>query len=112
MALSGSMVDSTQVISIHCDRIDTAMAIRFKEYMRTQTQSNAAQVMHDLSVTEFIESSGLDDIAASIKKLGAVLRLELVDLRPIVGKVIRLTRMGSVFQLFVPLNHTMTVGVD
>ena len=67
MALSGSMVDSTQVISIHCDRIDTAMAIQFKEYMRTQTQSNAAQVMHDLSVAEFIESSGLDDIAASIK---------------------------------------------
>ena len=68
--------------------------------------------MHDLSVAEFIESSGLDDIAASLKKLGAVLQLDLVDLRPIVGKVIRLTGMGSVFQLFVSLDRAMAVGVD
>ena len=39
MALSSSMVDSTQVISIHCDRIDTAMAIQFKEYMRTRSDA-------------------------------------------------------------------------
>lgn len=112
MGLSSSTTGDTQVISVHCDRIDAAMAIQFKEDMRTQTQTGAARVVLDLSTVEFIDSSGLGAIVASMKQLGQGRRLDLAGLHPIVEKVFRLTRMDTVFRLYASLDDAIAAGAD
>ncbi len=112
MGLSSSTTGNTQVISVHSDRIDAAMAIQFKEDMRAQTQTGAARVVLDLSAVEFIDSSGLGAIVASMKQLGDGRRLDLAGLHPIVEKVFRLTRMDTVFRLFASLDDAMTASAD
>lgn len=88
------------------------MAIQFKEDMRAQTQTGAARVVLDLSAVEFIDSSGLGAIVASMKQLGDGRRLDLAGLHPIVEKVFRLTRMDTVFRLFASLDDAMTASTD
>ncbi|EEE37943.1 anti-anti-sigma factor [Rhodobacteraceae bacterium KLH11] len=112
MGLSSDTTGGTQVISVHCDRIDAAMAIQFKEDMRTQTQSEAKRVVLDLSSVEFIDSSGLGAIVASMKQLGDGRRLDLAGLHPIVEKVFRLTRMDTVFRLFASLDDALAANAD
>ncbi len=110
MALSSNMTDDAQIITVQCDRIDAAMAIQFKEDMRTATENDAARVILDLSLVEFIDSSGLGAIVASMKQLGDGRRLDLAGLHPVVEKVFRLTRMDSVFRLFGSLDDAISTG--
>ncbi len=112
MGLSSDMSGETQVISVNCERIDAAMAIQFKEDMRAATQTDAKRVVLDLSAVEFIDSSGLGAIVASMKQLGEGRRLDLAGLRPIVEKVFRLTRMDTVFKLFASLDEAMRADAD
>lgn len=110
MALSSNTNDDTQVISVHCDRIDAAMAIQFKEDMRAETENEVRRVILDLSSVEFIDSSGLGAIVASMKQLGDGRRLDLAGLQPVVEKVFRLTRMDTVFRLFTSLDDALSTG--
>ncbi len=112
MGLSSEITGETQIISVHCDRIDAAMAIQFKEDMRAETQTPTKRVVLDLTAVEFIDSSGLGAIVASMKQLEEGRRLDLAGLRPIVEKVFRLTRMDTVFRLFTSLDEAMGAGAD
>ena len=112
MGLSSETTGETQVISVHCDRIDAAMAIQFKDNMRAQTQSGAKRVVLDLSTVEFIDSSGLGAIVASMKQLGGGRRLDLAGLHPIVEKVFHLTRMDTVFRLFASLDDALAANAE
>ncbi|WP_424831639.1 STAS domain-containing protein [Ruegeria sp.] len=112
MALSSTTSGDTQVITVHCDRIDAAMAIQFKEDMRAQTDDTAHRIILDLSSVEFIDSSGLGAIVASMKQLEEGCRLDLAGLHPVVRKVFRLTRMDTVFDLFPSLDDALTAGAD
>lgn len=80
------------------DRIDAAVAIRFKDKMREIALQPADRVVLDLSRVVFVDSSGLGAIVAVMKAL-APRRLELAGLTPNVAKVFRLTRMDSVFTI-------------
>ncbi len=111
MALSSSTTDGTQVITVHCNRIDAAMAIQFKEDMRSETLSGARRVVLDLTNVEFIDSSGLGAIVASMKQLGSDRKLDLAGLHPVVEKVFRLTRMDTVFRLFASLDDAISADV-
>ncbi|MBO9447714.1 STAS domain-containing protein [Ruegeria sp. R14_0] len=107
MALSSTTTDTTQIITVHSDRIDAAMAIQFKEDMRTEAEGGAARVVLDLTGVEFIDSSGLGAIVASMKQLGRDRRLDLAGLNPFVEKVFRLTRMDTVFNLYPTLDDAL-----
>lgn len=81
-------------------RIDAAVAIQFKEAMRSVTATGEARrVILDLSQVGFLDSSGLGSVVSVMKHLGAERRLELAALTPPVEKVFRLTRMDSVFTI-------------
>ena len=112
MGLSSSTTGTTQIITVHCDRIDAAMAIQFKEDMRAQTDDAAHRVVLDLSQVEFIDSSGLGAIVAAMKQLGDDCRLDLAGIQPVVGKVFRLTRMDTVFHLFKTLDDALGARAD
>lgn len=91
--------DGDVIIAPTDTRIDAAVAIAFKERMREATRDVGARVVLDLRAVEFVDSSGLGAIVASMKQLRPDQKLELADLQPTVAKVFRLTRMDSVFRI-------------
>lgn len=87
------------VITPNEARIDAAVAIAFKDAMRAATANGPNHVVLDLSHVEFVDSSGLGAIVASMKQMGPDRQLDLACLRPDVAKVFRLTRMDTVFTI-------------
>ena len=100
MNLTSRTENGLQIVAVGDSRIDAAVAIEFKDAMRTQTEGGASVVVLDLSHVQFVDSSGLGAIVASMKQLGRERRLALAGLTPTVEKVFRLTRMDMVFPLF------------
>lgn len=85
------------VVRVKEQRIDAAVAIRFKDQMREVLLASASRVILDLSLVDFMDSSGLGAVVAVMKLSGPHRTLELAGLTPIVEKVFRLTRMDQVF---------------
>ncbi len=112
MPLSSKTTGEIQVVTVEAGRIDAAMAIQFKDDMRAITDSEAARVILDLTAVEFIDSSGLGAIVASMKQLGGGRKLDLAGLQPVVEKVFRLTRMDTVFNLYPNLDEALTPSVE
>lgn len=92
--------DGTLLIGANAQRLDAAVAIEFKDKMREITgETGCERIVLDLSQVDFLDSSGLGAVVASMKQLSSGKRLELCGLTPAVDKVFRLTRMDSVFTL-------------
>ena len=88
------------VVSVDDIRIDPASAIGFKDSMFNATRGAQGRIILDLSRAEFVNSSGLGAIVASMKALGAGARMDFVGLSPMVDKVFRPTHMDKVFRIF------------
>ncbi|MEL6806703.1 MAG: STAS domain-containing protein [Pseudomonadota bacterium] len=107
MDLRSRSEQNLQVVSVLDNRIDAAVAIEFKDAMRASTDGGSDTVVLDLSQVQFIDSSGLGAIVASMKHMGASRKLALAGLTPTVEKVFRLTRMDSVFSVFATLDGAL-----
>ncbi len=99
MSLASTLQGNVLVIRPTEDRIDAAGAIRFKENMRDLIATPSERVILDLSSVQFLDSSGLGALVAAMKMLIPGRRLELAGLTPTVEKVMRLTRMDTVFTI-------------
>lgn len=97
------------VISVEEPRIDAAIALDFKEDVRRYTQEAPDRVVLDLTQVQFIDSSGLGAIVATMKHLAPDRKLILAGLTPPVAKVFTLTRMDSVFEIFMTLDAALQV---
>lgn len=95
------------IVSVQGQRIDAAAALDFKEAVRQGTAEAPPEVVLDLTQVTFIDSSGLGAIVATMKHLAPERRLLLAGLTPAVEKVFRLTRMDSVFQIFLTLEEAL-----
>ncbi|WP_158965500.1 STAS domain-containing protein [Chachezhania sediminis] len=107
MGLKCRVTGDVLVVAVDLSRIDAAIAIQFKEDMRSETQTGPDRVILDLSKVDFIDSSGLGAIVAVRKQLGDARRLDLSGLTPTVKKVFQLTRMDTVFKIFPDLDDAM-----
>lgn len=87
------------MIRVEEDRIDSVVAIQFKDAVRALIDPAATRVILDLGQVAFIDSSGLGAIIAAMKGLGEGQRLELAALSPVVDKVFRMTRMDTIFTI-------------
>lgn len=99
-------------INVLCPRIDAACAVQFKDRMREICGEEPARVVVDLQAVDFLDSSGLGAVVASMKHLGAGRSLELAGLAPKVEKVFRLTRMDSVFTIHATADGAIASGID
>ena len=99
------------VVSVNEERLDAAIAIRFKDRMREVTMQPAARVVLDLSQVAFLDSSGLGAVVAVMKSLAPDRALEIAGLTPNVERVFRLTRMDSVFAIFPDVQTALDKGL-
>lgn len=99
MNLTSEAGPGALIVRVNEDRIDAAVAIRFKDRMRELTAGGEGPVILDLSRVGFVDSSGLGAIVAAMKFLAPRRRLDLAALTPNVARVFRLTRMDGVFRI-------------
>ncbi len=99
MQLETTTRNDALIITAVMPRIDAAIAIQFKDEMRDACDGGPARVVLDLADVDFIDSSGLGAIVATMKLLAPDQKLELATLSDNVDKVFRLTRMDSVFAI-------------
>lgn len=99
MELQTQLRDDAVHVVVNETRIDSAVAIRFKDRVREVTADGPARVVLDLGQVDFLDSSGLGAVVAIMKLLGPDRTLELCNLSPAVDKVFRLTRMDRVFTI-------------
>ncbi len=107
MDLSTEIEGARQIITVNDSRIDAAVALEFKEKMREETESGHDYVILNLEQVQFVDSSGLGAIVASMKMLGKGRKLALAGMTPTVDKVFRLTRMDSVFPIYASLDEAV-----
>lgn len=99
MQISGQPHGPALLVRVDEPRIDAAVAIQFKEAMRIVAADDGSPVVLDLSAVQFLDSSGLGALVALMKMLGQNRPLELACLQPTVAKVMRLTRMDTIFTI-------------
>lgn len=107
MDITTSHAGKALVISVQAPRVDAAVAIEFKEAVRSAAELSGTPVILDLSRVTFLDSSGLGAVVAVMKLLGNERPLELAGLTPTVAKVFRLTRMDSIFRIHPQVPGTM-----
>lgn len=112
MSVASQDSGDARIVTVTEPRIDAALAIRFKDDMRAVTREGPNRIILDLTGVEFVDSSGLGAIVASMKQLGANRRLDLAGLTPLVEKVFRLTRMDAVFQIYGSVDTALAGQVD
>ncbi len=108
MQISTKTEEALRIISVREERIDAAVALEFKDAMRVETDGATDTVVLDLSMVQFIDSSGLGAIVAAMKNLGSGRKMALAGLTPTVERVFQLTRMDTVFNVFTTVDGALT----
>jgi anti-sigma B factor antagonist len=104
MEFTSRTQDALGIITVEANRIDAAVAIKFKDRMREEMADAQGRMVLDLHNVDFIDSSGLGAIVAVMKLMPAGAKLELAGLTPAVDKVFRMTRMDSIFSIHHDVN--------
>ncbi len=99
MELTSKKEPKLLIVTVQDTRIDAASALRFKDEMRRVAEGGKDPVLLDLHHVEFIDSSGLGAIVATMKLLAPARQLVLAGFTPTVEKVFKLTRMDTVFRV-------------
>ncbi|MFK7876087.1 MAG: STAS domain-containing protein [Paracoccaceae bacterium] len=107
MKLTSTNQAGRRIVTVDEARIDSAVALSFKDQMRKETTEGPDVVILDLCNVNFVDSSGLGAIVAALKAMGPGRTLALAGLSPTVDKVFRLTRMNSVFSIYPTLDDAL-----
>ncbi|MDA5092874.1 STAS domain-containing protein [Aliiroseovarius sp. KMU-50] len=111
MQLTYQDTNNTRIITVGENRIDAAIAISFKDKMREITDTGPKRIILDMEQVDFIDSSGLGAVVASMKQVDADTKLELAGLSKTVAKVFRLTRMDTVFTIHPDIQSALGGGL-
>jgi anti-sigma B factor antagonist len=98
------------VVKLMEDRLDAALAVRFKDSLKTLVDDGADYMILDLKQVAFMDSSGLGALVGHMKYMGTERKFEICGLSPTVEKVFKLTRMDSVFTIHNDLNAAVISG--
>lgn len=99
MNITTEEIDGGVRACVREQRLDAAIAIRFKDRLREIAMRHGPLILLDLSEVGFMDSSGLGAILAIRRALPADRRIELTGLTPNVDRVFRLTRMDMIFTI-------------
>ena len=99
MDLGSERRGDVTIVSVPEQRLDATVAIQFKDALRRASDGADGPVVLDLGAVDFLDSSGLGALVASMRHLGSDRPLILARPLPPVERVLRLTRMDRVFPL-------------
>lgn len=94
-----NMVEGVLVLKIRSDRIDAANAPAFRLVLLDRIDRGRAQIVLDLGLVEFMDSSALGALIAAVKRMNAIGTIALADPKPAISRLLALTRMDKVFTI-------------
>ncbi len=101
MQLEDKKIGNVLIVKPLEKRIDASSATDFKGKMVDWVNGGNNRIVLNLSLVDFIDSSGLGAIVSSLKTIGNNGDLVICGVRDTVMSLFRLTRMNRVFQIFV-----------
>lgn len=92
-------VEQATVIEPLRNRIDAALAVRFREDLMALIAQGNSRLIIDLNRVDFIDSSGLGVLVSLMKAVGGNANLAICNMKDSVFSVFRLTRMDKIFTI-------------
>ena len=99
MDLTVTPGNDSLMVHLNEPRLDAAIATPFKDRLRDVIRSTDQCVVLDMGKVDFMDSSGLGALIAVFKTLPDGRRMALANLRPNVDRVLKLTRMDTIFTI-------------
>ncbi len=88
--------------------VDIAGVPTLKAFIEEQIQGGVVDLVYDLSLVDAIDSTGLGFLVWSRKRLREQTgRLRLVTSRPQVQRVLKLTGLGRLFEIYLTLDEAL-----
>jgi len=81
-------------------RIDASWSPELKAFMLDRINSGHTKIILDLSEVDFIDSTGLGTIVASLKAMTGKGELAISGLGETVGSIFSITHMEKIFKIF------------
>ena len=100
MRFEENEVQGVLVAKVLDGRIVADVAPAFKSQLATYLNQNHRSIVLDLSSVDFIDSSGLGALVATLKFMGKERNLVVSSARGSVASMFKLTRMDKVFRLY------------
>ena len=111
MQLELNKTDGVSVVRCVEDRLDALVAVQFKDNFRAMIEQFDGGVVLDMDRVQFMDSSGLGAVVAVFKLVGPEKSFALCNLSPAVDRVLKLTRMDTIFSIFETLDAAVeTMG--
>ncbi|WP_157959756.1 STAS domain-containing protein [Devosia submarina] len=98
--LSTETIDEVLIIRVEERRLDASKAPAFKDDVGQIIDEKANRLVLDLTLVEFIDSSGLGVIVSVLKRLGPSGNLAIAGANSTVRRLFSLTRMDRIFKLY------------
>lgn len=99
MKIESKNVGHVLVLTLQEKRLDASLAVGLKDKVGEFINDGNQNIAIDLSLVEFLDSSGLGVLVACLKLMGSRGQLVLFGLNPPVKSMFKLTRMERVFTL-------------
>jgi len=99
MAISAQQTGSGLVLNVGYTRLDSSIADSFKSEVISLADKGARRINIDMSLVEFMDSSGLGALVGCMKHIGGNGTFEISNPTETVMKIFRLTRMNKVFTI-------------
>jgi anti-sigma B factor antagonist len=100
MQIEGKKVNNLLVVTPLEKRLDASVAADFKGKIVDWINAGNNRIVLDLSLVDFVDSSGLGAIVSCLKTLGGSGDLIICGIKDTVMSLFQLTRMNRVFQIF------------
>jgi anti-sigma B factor antagonist len=97
------------VICMTEKRLDAQIALSFRENIKKLADEGHRFIIFDLTSVQFIDSSGLGAIVASLKLLGNQGNLILCGANENVSRLFMLTHMNKVFSIYMTLDEALAI---
>jgi anti-sigma B factor antagonist len=99
MQIQTKIVNSVLILSLEEKRLDSRLAVDFKDMVSELIKDGNRLLVFDLSAVDFIDSSGIGCLVTCLKLMGPKGRIVIWGLKPPVESMFKLTRMDRVFTL-------------
>lgn len=95
------------IVSINETRLDASISENFRVYLFDQIDNGSNNMVIDLSLVRFMDSSGLGALVATLKKMGGEGKLKLAAAQPAVVDLFNLTSMDKLFTILPSLTEAI-----
>ncbi|MEM1249723.1 MAG: STAS domain-containing protein [Acidobacteriota bacterium] len=108
MQVSTRMDADVLMVKLETPRLDAANAVDFREALADFVDQGHAKIVIDLESVEFVDSSGLNVIISTLKRMGRRGSLSLTSPQPPVSSLLNLTRLDRVLNIFSSSEQALT----